>query len=164
MSKGLNYTVAQVAALQAFATYLRGVHREAGEPSYATMVKASNNLSAPTLSRVLNGKHNPNWNVVEGFLRACGVSAEERAECRVRWVQLRDVLAPIPGRKFAVDEANDPAPSADAGCPRCGLVIADVALHETWHTQWVPIADAGQRLHLRLVADTDTGRIQEEAG
>lgn len=151
------------AALQAFAWDLRRVHRRAGEPSYTTMIKANKNLSAPTLSRLLSGKHNPNWNVVEGFLNACGVSTEEHAEWLRRWGHLRDALAPIPGGKSAVGDATDSS-RANIGCPQCGLVIADAALHERWHTQWVPISEAGQRLRLRLVSDTDPEHTQEEAG
>jgi hypothetical protein len=148
------------AALQQYAWGLKRVHRQAGEPSYKTMMKSSKNLSAATLSRLLSGKHNPSWPVVEGFLTACGVSQEERSAWLKRWGMLRDIVAPI-GEHQTGNQVPDGfvRPPADAGCPRCGLMVANPVLHEEWHTQWVPATDStdemGRRLlnRLRLVED-----------
>lgn len=55
---------------------LRVLRRRAGSPPYQTMAKAAG-FSATTLSRAASGKRLPSWEVVKGYVRACGADFEE---------------------------------------------------------------------------------------
>jgi len=141
--------------LRQFSWDLQLVRREAGGPSYHSLVRRNPDLSETTISRLLNGTYKPTWNAVEAFLKACRVPEPEFAMWKTRWVELMSVLEPIGSTRVGSDHQGpaNPLPSS-IGCDRCGLVIADPVLHEKWHNE----------IELRVVSPRDRLRVVRGTG
>ncbi|MFC8006811.1 hypothetical protein ACFUCH_12295 [Streptomyces olivaceus] len=75
-----------------FALWLQQLHREAGKPSYAQLVRRSRRrypqatVREGTISEMLNGKRLPRWETVEPVAWALGGPAAVEA-CRQRWIE-----------------------------------------------------------------------------
>lgn len=169
-----------------FALLLKKARRQAGEPSLRTLVSRSRwhdshqPLSAGQISRVLNEHADASWPFTTAFLDAVGVAPSEITEVWLpRWIAMRDSLHPLEGPHSDPPEASpwpqdelerepqpqpQPGPAADAtaaGCPECGLHVADPALHHAWHRQWTRIpTKAGQDPLVTIPATSDTGVLR----
>ncbi len=124
-------------AVAAFAVWLQQLHREAGKPSYAQLVRRSRRrypqatVREGTISEMLNGKRLPRWETVEPVAWALGGETAVAA-CRQRWMEAdaaRTSAAPAAPRSPAHPPAvpateptgplHDPAESVSrAGAPR----------------------------------------------
>ncbi|QFR01578.1 hypothetical protein F9278_41445 [Streptomyces phaeolivaceus] len=69
--------------VQRLAHGLRELRRAAGSPSYQVMARTAG-CSATTLSRAAGGARLPSFDVLRGYVRACG-GIEELAEWETRW-------------------------------------------------------------------------------
>ncbi|WNM35759.1 hypothetical protein RKE30_38065 [Streptomyces sp. Li-HN-5-11] len=97
--------------VQRLAYQLREARRAAGSPSYQSMAKKAA-FSAATLSRAAAGERLPSWEVVQGYVRACG---GDPAEWETRWKEAdaadaaaqRSASASPPYRGLARYESED---------------------------------------------------------
>ncbi|MGW5609511.1 helix-turn-helix domain-containing protein [Streptomyces sp. NPDC003753] len=77
--------------LLAFAQGLREARARAGSPSYRSMAQRVH-YSASSLSTAASGRSLPPWSVVEAYLRACKADADQLADWRQRWMEVRRAL------------------------------------------------------------------------
>lgn len=74
--------------IQAFASELRQLRRQAGSPKYLQMQRRTGR-SRTALAEAAGGDHLPTWDTVEAYVRACG---GDLARWQARWAQARDAL------------------------------------------------------------------------
>jgi hypothetical protein len=119
----------------AFAVWLRQLHREAGKPSYAHLVRLSRRrypratVREGTISEMLNGKRLPRWETVEPVAWALGGETAVVA-CRQRWMEAdaaRTPSAPAAARspahppaEPATTESTGPVHGSDESTGRSG--------------------------------------------
>ncbi|ATZ29240.1 hypothetical protein SLAV_37375 [Streptomyces lavendulae subsp. lavendulae] len=125
--------------LEEFAHALRGLRRQAGNPSYRTMAKSAH-YSVATLSEAARGLHKPSLKVTLAYVAACGGDPESwsrRWHLLSRELEGSDRLArgqprnsgPVPaaagvtrrlapGVPAAADRPAGPAPGPRAATPR----------------------------------------------
>ncbi|MDX3661960.1 helix-turn-helix transcriptional regulator [Streptomyces sp. ID05-26A] len=112
---------------------LRRAHREDGEPSFDVMARRAG-YSKATLHRVLKGADLPKWDVLRAFLTACRVAESEMSRWKARWIEIRDLIDPIPASTAGALVTS----RVDEVCDRCGLRVGDRGVHDQWHDQFVP--------------------------
>ncbi|MET9230660.1 helix-turn-helix transcriptional regulator [Lentzea sp. NPDC003310] len=119
---------------------LRRAHRTDGEPSFDVMARRAG-YSKATLHRVLKGRDLPKWDVLHAFLTACRVAEDEMSPWKARWIEIKNLIDPIP----ASTTTGVPGVTADDSCDRCGLRIGNPDVHAAWHEQFVPRTDTARR-------------------
>lgn len=74
--------------IQAFASDLRKLRQQAGNPKYLQMQRRTGR-SRTALAEAAGGDHLPTWDTVEAYVGACG---GDLAQWRARWAQARDAV------------------------------------------------------------------------
>lgn len=115
---------------------LKIVHVQAGEPTYRALeTLTSRRLSASTISRMFNPTRPPKWPKLEYLLHALGVP---RQDCdtvwRPLWAAAVSEVSRISDPARVAQESLSPSKiDSHTSCARCGAVVADPAIHRTWH-------------------------------
>jgi len=115
---------------------LKIVHVQAGEPTYRALeTLTGRRLSASTISRMFNPTRPPKWPKLEYLLHALGVP---RQDCdtvwRPLWAAAVSEVSRISDPARVAEENLSPSKvDAHTSCARCGAVVADPAIHRTWH-------------------------------
>lgn len=128
--------------IQGFASGLRWVRRQDGDPSYRVLQRKTE-YSPSSISRVLSGKSFPRWEFTEKFLRACHVGEQEiNGPWRNRWIEVAGLVSPL-GDDVPADletAAEAPAPLAHPGteCAQCGALVVNQIRHQAWHAAYAP--------------------------
>jgi hypothetical protein len=122
-----------------FALELREAHLVAGKPSYRSL-EIETGYSPATITRAMQGKVLPKWDVVKNLLTAFGGTEDEIASWRARWAKIKRMSEPnLAERVPAEPEVDIPSQAAaSAGgvgkvCEVCGVPVMDSALHREWH-------------------------------
>lgn len=97
-----------------FAVELRGLRERAGRPSYRDMSRLAF-VSASALSEAARGQRWPSWQVVAGYVTACG---EDPEAWRARWEALRPPTEKAQAAKARV--VDGPPGAIAAGSPESG--------------------------------------------
>jgi hypothetical protein len=135
-------------ALASFQTDLQVVRRNAGNPSYDTLViRSGNELSKSTITRALNGPKPPSWPVVEKYLQMCGVNETQVGRWQARWASIFNLFHPLLG-SVEVPAEHTKRPAGQE-CDTCGAWVTNPVRHEEWHSRFVPKLTAVPTAHGR---------------
>lgn len=126
-------------AIASFKAALRQARHLAGDPSYRKIARRHDfDYSISTITRALNGETLPPWDVTAQLLRAFG--HQDTSAWRREWgkiANLRDPHTETPtGEPAGGNLPTHQAPGAECGL--CGSWITNMALHQAWHTMFVP--------------------------
>jgi hypothetical protein len=113
--------------IQAFASELRRLRQQAGNPKYLQMQRRTGR-SRTALAEAAGGDHLPTWETVEAYVRACG---GDLAQWQARWARARDTLRAERGQAAPhaiVVAADEPRPPRASGFQRWLIAAATAAL------------------------------------
>jgi hypothetical protein len=102
--------------IQAFASELRRLREQAGNPKYLQMQRRTGR-SRTALAEAAGGDHLPTWETVEAYVRACG---GDLAQWQARWARARDTVRAQRGQAapHAIVAADQPRPPRASGFQR----------------------------------------------